>query len=106
MEPLFTVDSVIRVVGRGPCVVGLPFSKLDLLAPGDPVVLRRPDGTTLSSFVVGIVTRQSFRDSPPPIENRLFPVALADDLEHEEIPEGTHVCLTGGSQPQLRPDNS
>ena len=64
---------------------GIPFSRSDLtLKIGDPVILKRPDGSEIETIVRGL-EMGSRRPS------RCIPILLGKELTKEMVPVGTEL---------------
>ncbi len=53
-NPLFTVDEVFTIEGRGTVICGFKADQYSQLKVGDELVLQRPDGTSLATNVTGV----------------------------------------------------
>jgi hypothetical protein len=52
--PLFTVEETFSIKGRGLVIVGIAAEQYGSFATGDPLMIRRPDGTTVQAIVRGV----------------------------------------------------
>jgi hypothetical protein len=76
---LFTVEDSFSVKGRG--LVLIPgIVPLEGVRVGDPLLLKRPDGTSVSATIGGL----GFLPEPP------FPILL-EGCSREDVPVGTEV---------------
>ena len=87
-QRLFTVADVFFLQRRGPVLIpGLPTQGPLHLRVGDPIELRRPDGSTRQTTVRGI----EMADPPPPGGRSHIPILLPDDIVKGDVPIGTEV---------------
>jgi len=86
---LFAVEDRFLVRGRGLILVpGLPPGSADRFRAGDPILLKRPDGSHLP-WTIGaleLLIEQPFR---PPLERHVPILRLG--LGKDEVPVGTEV---------------
>lgn len=83
---VYTVEDVFQITGRG-CVVmaGLPDGEL-AVRPGAGVVLKRPDGSEITTTVRG--TDPGVRG-----ENGVSLAILLAEITKDDVPIGTEVWL-------------
>jgi hypothetical protein len=86
---LFTVSDRFLIRGRGLVVVpGIPATCTDRILVGDPILLKRPDGSALAWTIGGI---EMFIENRKPYEpNRDMPILLTG-LGKEDVPVGTEI---------------
>jgi hypothetical protein len=88
LPTLFTVADTFAIRGRGTVLVGPRlFEVRGVIAVGDQVELRLPDGRTVRSRIAAI---ECF--TGPPTDNPGVGVALVDVVD---VPEGTTVHSSG-----------
>lgn len=90
---IFKVEDTFTIRGRGVCAVGLRHSQLGSLRPGDRVELRRPDASVLHMEVLAVEWRQTYVGTPPPMEERRFPVLLSPIVPTSDVPAGSEIWL-------------
>jgi hypothetical protein len=89
MTKLSTVEYAFSAGSVG-CVIdpGIPVERKNLkIKVGEPIELRRPDGTVLQTKIAGLVTLCR-TPRPPPI-----PIALPMEVRKEDVPIGTEVWI-------------
>lgn len=85
---LFTVADRFMIQGRGLVLVpGIAMPHPDPIKVGSPIVLKRPDGSSLSWTIGGLEMIESRTSFPP---RRETPILLTG-LGKEDVPVGTDV---------------
>ena len=100
-EFIFKVEDTFTITGRGVCAVGLRHTQLGSLRPGDTVELRRPDRSVLRMLVAGVEWRATYAGTPPPVEERRFPVLLSPIVTKSDVPLGSEVWVV--ERPPIHP---
>ena len=83
-----TIEDVFQIDGRG-CIVmpGLLLDDDPHVCVGDPVTLRRPDGTELETTVAGIEMIRT-------LNRNAMPVLLPKEIRKIDVPIGTELDIT------------
>jgi translation elongation factor EF-Tu-like GTPase len=86
---LSVVEDVFQISGRGSVVVvpGIPREGDWHIKTGDPLTLKRPDGTAASTVVRGIEMA-----SPP--HPHFIPILLGLRLTKDDVPIGTELWVS------------
>lgn len=86
---LFTVTDRFLIRGRGVVVFpGIATTDTAPIKIGDPILLKRPDGTTLPWTIGGI---EMISGSPKLFEVRREMPILLTGLDKEDVPVGTEI---------------
>ena len=85
-ERLLIVEDVIRSRGRGIVLIPEADWYSIPLRVGDPVELRRPDGSSVGTIVRAIECIAPTHDGP-----RRYAILLSPELEKCDVPPGTEV---------------
>jgi hypothetical protein len=82
-----TIQDVFQINGRG-CVVvpGLLLDADPRVCIGDPVILRRPDGTELQTTVAGIEMIRT-------LDSNAMPILLPKNIHKDDVPIGTELVI-------------
>jgi hypothetical protein len=88
-EPLFTVENIWTIRGRGRCIEGFKFEQYPLFKIGDGLLIARPDGSHIQAIIKEIERPDTrvYVGAPPPFSQRRF--ALVLDID--DIPLGSVV---------------
>ncbi len=87
---LFTVEDRFSIKGRGLVPVpGIVPQGAERFRVGDPIMIRRPDGSCLGSTIAGI---EMVHASPPRPKNEI--VIVLKDLSKEDVPIGSEIWST------------
>ena len=83
-----TIQDVFQIDGRG-CVVvpGLLLDANPHVCIGDPVTLRRPDGTEIKTSVAGIEMIRT-------LDRNAMPILLPKNIHKNDVPIGTELFIT------------
>ncbi len=95
-----TIHDVFQIDDRG-CVV-LPGLLLDAdphVCIGDPVTLRRPDGTEIQTSVAGIEMIHT-------LDRNAMPILLPKNIHKDDLPIGTELTITESRPRDDNPDQS
>lgn len=86
-NPLFTVDEVFTIEGRGTVICGFKADQYSQIKVGDALVLQRPDSTSLDTNVTAV-----YLVNCEWLENPGYGVLVDPTVTREDVPIGTKVC--------------
>jgi len=83
-----TIEDVFQIDGRGCIVVpGLSLDDDPHVCVGDPITLRRPDGTELQTNVAGIEMIRT-------LNRNAMPILLPKKIQKNDVPIGSELDIT------------
>jgi hypothetical protein len=91
MEQLFTVTDCFHITGRGLVLIPGLEPNDSRVKPGQHVLLRLPDGTTITTRIIGL---EHVLRRPEVLLTR--PIMLPLDVGQDNVPIGTEVYLVDG----------
>ncbi len=94
------IQDVFQIDGRG-CVVvpGLLLDADPHVCIGDPVTLRRPDGTEIQTTVAGIEMIRT-------LDRNAMPILLPKNIHKDDLPIGTALTITESRPRDDNPNHS
>jgi hypothetical protein len=88
LKRLSIVEDIFQITGRGLVVMpGVPCGGNWRVKIGDPIVLKRPDGSQVTTVIRGIEMGGRSRSRP------MIPLVLGSELTKDAVPIGTEIWV-------------